>query len=196
MNTKAKIKKSNSTPVKEIILSNNLINEILQRAEKLNLPNWYLGAGCIAQTIWNYFHGYDLNKYINDYDLVYFDNSDLSYEAENKIIEKVKNEFKDLQINLDVKNQARVHVWYKEHFCYAISPYKNIEEAIDTWPTTATSIGVKIINDEFIYYAPFGTHDILSMIAKPNKVQITKEIYESKVERWKNCWPELKIEEW
>lgn len=181
---------------KEIILSNELIVEILTRAQKLNLPSWYLGAGCIAQTVWNHFHKFELNKNINDYDLVFFDDSDLSYEAEDKIIEKVKNELEDLSINIDVKNQARVHLWYNEYFGYSIKPYKNIEEAIDTWPTTATSIGVKFINNEFIYYAQFGLNDILNMIARPNKIQITKEIYEKKIERWKNCWPELKIVEW
>ena len=187
---------NNEERFKKIILSNNLILEILRRVEKLNLPIWYLGAGCITQTVWNHFHKYDLNKNISDYDLVYFDNNDLSYEAEDNIIEKVKAEFKDIQVDIDVKNQARVHLWYKEHFGYSIQPYKNIEEAIDTWPTTATSIGVKIINKEFVYYAPFGLNDIINMTARPNKVQITKEIYEKKVGRWKKCWPELKVVEW
>ena len=188
--------KSDAYLFQQILLKNDLIKEILKRSEKLDLINCYLGAGCVAQTVWNYFHNYDLNKNISDYDLVYFDDNDLSYEAENIVIEKLKDEFKDLRINIDVKNQARVQIWYKEYFGYSIESYKNIEEAINTWPTTATSIGVKFINNEFIYYAPFGLNDILNMIVKPNKAQIKQNIYEEKIKRWKKCWPKLKIVEW
>ena len=188
--------KSDAYLFQQILLKNDLIKEILKRSEKLDLINCYLGAGCVAQTVWNYFHNYDLNKNISDYDLVYFDDNDLSYEAENIVIEKLKDEFKDLRINIDVKNQARVHIWYKEYFGYSIESYKNIEEAINTWPTTATCIGVKFINNEFIYYAPFGLNDILNMIVKPNKAQIKQNIYEEKIKRWKKCWPKLKIVEW
>ncbi|MBU2491797.1 MAG: nucleotidyltransferase family protein [Bacteroidetes bacterium] len=180
----------------EIILSNYLIKEILQRIKKINLPDWYLGAGCIAQTIWNYLHGYDLNKNINDYDVVYFDRSDLSFNSENKTIQKINNVFKDLPVKLDIKNQARVHLWYEEHFGYSINSYENINDAINTWPTTATCIGVKITNGKFLYYSTFGLNDIFNMVVKPNKVQITKEIYENKTKRWEKCWPMLKILEW
>ena len=31
--------------------------EILGRGQHIDLPDWYLGAGCIAQTHWNYQHG-------------------------------------------------------------------------------------------------------------------------------------------
>lgn len=182
--------------LKEIIFKNGIVAEILYRAEKVNLPNWYLGAGCIAQTVWNYFHDYELNNNINDYDLVYFDENEMSYEAEDLIIEKVKDEFRDLHINLDVKNQARVHLWYKEHFGYSIKPYNNIEDAISSWPTTSTSIGIKIINDKLVYYAPFGINDLMNMTVRANKKQITMDIYEGKIERWKKCWPKLNIIEW
>lgn len=188
--------KNDALLFQKILLQNVKIKEILERTGSLNLPNWYLGAGCISQTIWNYLHGYNLNKNIFDYDLVYFDESDLSYEAENRAIELCKSEFKDLQIKLDIKNQARVHCWYKDHFGYQINPYKDIYKAIESWPTTATSIGIKTENEEFQYFAPFGLDDIYNMIVRPNKIQITREIYEKKVERWKKCWPKLKIIEW
>jgi len=47
----------------------------------LNLPAWYLGAGCVAQTIWNRAHGKAPGADILDYDLVYYDR-DLSEERE------------------------------------------------------------------------------------------------------------------
>lgn len=48
------------------------------------MTNWYLGAGCIAQTVWNFFHDFEptIGIGIADYDLVYHDASDLSLEAQ------------------------------------------------------------------------------------------------------------------
>ena len=31
--------------------------DCLERLAVLELPGWYLGAGCIAQTVWNAAHG-------------------------------------------------------------------------------------------------------------------------------------------
>jgi hypothetical protein len=45
-------------------------------------------------------------------------------------------------------------------------------------------------------YAPCGTNDIFDKIIRPNKVQITKEIYETKVKRWISFWPDLTIIPW
>ena len=67
-----------------IVLKNSAMQTILERTPELSLPNWYLGAGCIAQTVWNFLSRRDLLININDADLVYFDDTDLSFEAEAK----------------------------------------------------------------------------------------------------------------
>ena len=123
----------------QIILKNAAINKVLETAGKLMLPNWFVGAGCIAQTVWNKFHGFDLTNNITDIDFVYFDDADLSFEAEDKIIKLVKETFSHIPIDIDVKNQARVHLWYGKHFGYDIAPYASIYDALKSWPTTATS---------------------------------------------------------
>lgn len=179
-----------------LLIANKPIWKIIEQAELLNLPDWYIGAGCIAQTVWNHYHGYELSAYINDIDFVYFDNSDLSYEMENRVIESVKNKFADSAIPIDVKNQARVHLWYKEHFGYDIQAYRSIHEAIQTWPSTATSIAVKMVKGKFNVYAPFGTNDLFNLIVRPNRKQITEKIYHSKITRWQKHWPNLQIVDW
>ena len=178
---------------KEIIFSNEILSNILTNAENVGLDCYYIGAGCIAQTIWNYQMNRELNYGISDIDFVYYDSSDLSFEAEQKIIEKVKKELNICLINLDIKNQARVHIWYKEHFGYDIKPYRSLEEAINTWPTTATSIGVRLESNKLKIYAPFGLNDVLGLIVKANKAQITEKIYMQKVNKWKTKWLSLKI---
>ena len=167
----------------------------MKQAENIGLQSYYIGAGSIAQTVWNYQLGNDLMYGISDFDLVYFDNSDLSHEQELNVLEKIKSLFND-NFELDVINEARVHLWYKEHFGFSIEPYTSLEMAINTWPTTATSIGVKLENNQLVVYAPFGLNDLFGGIIRANKKQITKEIYENKSQKWLKLWPSLNYVFW
>lgn len=180
--------------LKDIILQNEIIVRILEKARGLCLPNWYLGAGAIAQTVWNHKSGLPLNNGIKDYDLVYFDD-DLSEEKQADYIQKAGELFDELSV--DIVNEARVHLWYKQQFGKEIQPYTSTESAINTWPTTATSVGVRM-NDsgELKIYAPYGLKDLMNLIVRPNKVLITEEIYLQKVEKWTKSWNNLKIIPW
>jgi len=176
---------------------NDVVSEILNQAPALAMPNWYLGAGCIAQTVWNLVHGFRPTAGIKDYDLVYHDASDISFEAEAPYVEKAVRLFANLRATVEVKNEARVHLWYKRHFGYEIGPYLSVEAAIDTWPTTATCVGIRRqVNGTFTVYAPFGLNDLFGLIVQPNKKQITREIYETKTDRWLRQWPKLRRIPW
>jgi hypothetical protein len=126
----------------EAIATNDVLWECLHRLPVLELPDWYLGAGCIAQTVWNLAHGKPLNDDILDYDLAYFD-PDVSEDAEARVAQRAKDLLMDLPVRVDAKNQARVQLWYPRKFGYAIQPYQSTEDAISTWPTTASAIGVR-----------------------------------------------------
>jgi len=180
----------------QILEKNKSVQFILEKADKLNMPNWYLGAGGIAQTVWNMRHGFDPENGIKDYDLVYYDANNISYEAEDLFIQRGQEIFKDIPVLVEIRNQARVHLWYKKHFGKSINQYESVEAAIRTWPTTATSVGVKKENGEFRVYAPFGLDDLLSMVIRANKIKITEKIYQDKVDRWIKIWPNLTIVPW
>ena len=180
-----------------ILMSSELIHTAITRATQLNLENYYIGAGCITQTVWNYLSGYPAHHGIKDIDFVYYDSKNLEPDAENKVIAQVKHLYSDLKIEIDVKNQARVHLWYQDHFGYPIAPYKSLEAAINTWPTTASAIGVRIDQTgKLKVYAPFGLNDLFGRIVRANKAQITKEIYEKKATSWSSKWPDLKVIPW
>ncbi len=179
----------------KILRDNQPLYRVIEKSQELNLPEYYIGAGCIAQTVWNYQNGNPLLNGINDIDFVYFD-SDLSPESENTVIQAIQSGFPNCPLKLDIKNQARVHVWYKDHFGYDIIPYDSIESAINTWPTTATSVGVRLQDNQLQVYAPFGLNDLFSQIVRPNKAQITEEIYDKKVHKWGHAWPNLTIIPW
>jgi Uncharacterized protein conserved in bacteria len=76
--------------LEDIVMSSEIINMVLKRAKQLKLDNYYIGAGCVTQTVWNYLSMYPLDYGIKDIDFVYFDNSNLDLEAENRVIMQVK----------------------------------------------------------------------------------------------------------
>ena len=89
-----------------------------------------------------------------------------------------------------------MHLWYKDRFGYAIKPYLSSADAIATFPTTATAVGVRRIRGELECCAPFGLDDLFGLVVRPNKTQITRAIYEAKVERRRSIWPRLTVLPW
>jgi hypothetical protein len=179
-----------------IIKQNEDLMKVFDALDKLAITNYYVGAGAIAQSIWNYKTGKDINFGISDIDIVYFDPTNNSKEQESKLRESLKDILGDFPLWLDIKNQARVHLWYKEKFGYDILPYESLEAAINTWPTTATAIGVRKIKEDWVIYAPFGLKDVMNLRVIANSRSITEEIYMNKVMKWKVKWPELDFLEW
>ena len=180
----------------ELISQSKTLTSILERSPDLQIPNWYFGAGCLAQTVWNLKTGNEPNAFINDVDWVYFDPSDLSREAEQRTEDLVRQHFNDIPLKFDVKNQARVHTWYAQKFGYEIVPYQSIHEAIGTWPTTATAVALTMTSKQPSVFAPYGLKDLMAVVARANKKQITEEIFLSKTNKWKKCWPSLRVIPW
>src|ERR1700716_1433021 len=85
---------------------NELLVEVLARAAKLDLPGWYLTAGCVFQTVWNVVTDRPPTEGIKDYDLFYFDDSDLSWDAENEVIKAGEDAFRDLPAAVEIRNEA------------------------------------------------------------------------------------------
>ncbi len=175
---------------------NPVAQRVLGVANDMGLANWYLGAGGVAQSVWNLRHGFEVSDGIKDYDLVYFDPSDLSPETEDFLEAEVVRALADPSVVVDVKNEARVHLWYLERFGRHLDPYTSTEDAIATWPTTASSVGVRRDEQGFVVCAPFGLSDLLGMVARPNKAIVTRDVYEEKVSRWNARWTNLRVIPW
>ena len=179
-----------------VLRANPVCAAILDGAATLGLPDWYLGAGAVSQTVWNSVHGRSPGANIADFDLVYFDADDLSEEAEKAAEAAAVSLFGRFAVRIDVTNEARVHLWYEHKFGVNLEPYASVEAAIATWPTTASSIGVASRNGRFSVHAPFGTDDLWALIVRPNKTLVTRQVYEAKAARWSAIWPRLTIIPW
>ena len=169
---------------------------MLERWADIGLPDAWLVAGAIAQTVWNAKSGLPPEHGIRDMDIVYFDDTDLSAEAEAAEEARIRTLFSNIPVKADVKNEARVHLWYESRFGTAIPPYKSAEDAIATFPTTATAIGVRPGEGGLEVTAPFGLADLCAMAVRPNKAQVSADIYAAKVARWRELWPALDIRPW
>jgi hypothetical protein len=184
------------TRLEAALAQNRSLFELLSRFDEIGLPDGWVVAGAIAQTVWNLAFGKPAELGIKDVDLVYFDQHDLSPEAEAAHEHRLRHLFHHLPIRLDVKNEARVHLWYEARFGYPIAPYSSAADAIATFPTTATGLGVRRNGTEFECCAPFGLEDLFGLVVRPNKRQITRAIYDAKVQRWRPLWPGLTFVPW
>ncbi|MBA3778998.1 MAG: nucleotidyltransferase family protein [Chloroflexi bacterium] len=142
------------------------------------------GAGAVAQAVWNDAHGFVPTYGIGDYDLVYFERADPSEPAERRAETSARSILADLGVTLDVTSEARVHEWYPQRFGRTIAPYRSTKDAIATWPTTATSIGVRRERSgQVTFCAPFGLDDLLALVVRPNKAIVARDVFEAKVGR-------------
>lgn len=143
-------------------------------------------AGAIAQTVWNHRTGRAPGHGMADIDIVYFDPDDLSAQAEKVAEARLTRLFAALPVRLDVKNQARVHLWYEARSGRAIQPYRSVDDAIATYPTTATAIGIRPDGAGGIACcAPFGTDDLFALVVRSNYRLVSQAVYEAKAERWR-----------
>ncbi|PVY64452.1 nucleotidyltransferase-like protein [Paracidovorax citrulli] len=67
---------------------------------------------------------------IKDYDLFYFDDQDLSESGEKAAQAHADSVLSDLGITVEVANQARVHLWYPQHFGRPCPPLTSSEDGI------------------------------------------------------------------
>src|ERR1044072_8023406 len=103
----------NADDIRELALRNPANDALLDELMRLGLPDAWIVAGCLAQTIWNLRTGRPLGHGIDDYDVFYFD-PDLSWAAEDRVIARLAETSARLGIRIEVRNQARVHLWYQQ----------------------------------------------------------------------------------
>lgn len=187
--------------VENILRKSNTIMTILEVLEKYaqedsTFKDYYLAAGCINQTILNDFHGYNLDYGIEDYDIVYYED-DTSYEKEDQRIKNIQNKLiKIKDISLDIKNQKRVPIWYYEKYHKKKKEYTSVEDAISSWTSTITCIGVRLEEGKMIITSPYGLDDLINMIIRPVKKETSRINYYEKAKKWQKKWPKLKIISW
>jgi hypothetical protein len=176
-----------------LALKNDVNRAILDRLPALDLPDVWLVSGSLFQTIWNLQTGRAVDHGIKDYDVFYFD-PDTSWEAEDAAIRRCAALFSDMGAEIELRNQARVHLWYEEKFGTPYPPLGSATKGIDRFLAPACMVGIQPGSGGMATYAPRGFDDIETMTIRPNRApNFSADRYAEKAARWKEKWPELTV---
>lgn len=167
--------------------------ELLARLPLLSIPQCHLTAGCLFQALWNQQSGQPVDWGVNDYDVFYFDDTDLSYEAEDQVIQRVNAACADLDVKIEVRNQARVHLWYPERFGRPYRPLTSARDGIGRYLVACTCVGVDVATGE--WYSPDPLDDLVAGILRINPRFADPVQFRRKALSYQQRWPWLQIVE-
>jgi uncharacterized protein len=178
-----------------ILTATPLLMQVLSVARYLSLPDWLVFSGAIYQPVLNNLTGRPLDYGIKDYDLAYFDASDLSYEAEDAVIRRVRAPFDEpLRSMVQVRNQARVHLWFEGKFGEQYPPLSRTAEALERFTSATFAVGVRLEPDDRLHIeAPFGLADLFALRLRPNPRRKTVHFARTAADV-RRRWPELVID--
>ncbi len=172
-------------------LSNPVNAELLQRLDSLRLPQCHLTAGCLFQAVWNRQTGRAPDWGVKDYDVFYFDAADLSWEAEDRVIRAVQALTADLRVTVEVKNQARVHLWYRDRFQADYPQLTRTTDGIDRYLIACTCVGIDTRSRTL--YAPNGLDELQRGILRMNPRFAQPDMFRDKARSYQERWPWLSI---
>ena len=153
----------------DIVWADPLIRDALTRARRFGLPDWRIVSGALYNSVWNVLTTRPSGYGIKDIDLFYFDATDLSYEAENDVIEAGATIFSDTPVPVEIRNQARVHLWFPAKFGRSCPRYASSDHSIEHFASKTHAVGVRLCADDALdLVAPFG---LLSSRAKQSDRQ-------------------------
>jgi len=171
---------------------------LLERLPFLGLSDAWLVAGCLFQTVWNLCSGLPATANIKDYDVFYFDASDLSESAEQAVQARASALFADLPITVEAKNQARVHLWYERWFGYPYTPLQSARNGIERFLVPCTCVGLQPAAHQRVeastLYAPYGLEELYAGLLKPNPACPHLPLFRAKAESYRQRWPWLTVQ--
>jgi len=178
-----------------IVTESPVLMTVLERASALSLPDWWLVSGAIYNQVWNHLTGRPEMYGVKDIDLFYFD-PDTSYAAEDRQIRRAAAAL-PMQPPVELRNQARVHLWYPQRFGQAYPTLTRSAEAIDLFASRTHCVGLRLTGaGQFDLYAPYGLDDIFAFRLTPNTRLDNRATHAAKAARQVALWPELTVVPW
>jgi len=178
----------------EIVRADPGLMHVLRTVRSLDLPDWRVFSGAVYQSVWNAMTGRPVGYGRKDYDLGYFD-PDTSWDAEDVFIKRVAAAFEEpFRSEVEVRNQARVHLWFGDRFKESYEPLPDTDTALTRFVAPAFSIGVRLEDDDAISVAaPFGLEDMFALTLRPNPGRPRATGWDKAVASARRRWPELTV---
>ena len=169
---------------------------------EMDLRCW-VGAGAVRDLAWDTWFSVDAGRHpadfdgsrVKDLDVVYFDARRTDRELEAHLEEALARHRPD--VVWDVKNQAAVHLWYRERFGATVDPLTSVSGAVGTWPETATAVAVALTPGGTIeVLAPLGLEDLIAGVHRRNPRRVSVAEYRARMERKQPAvrWPRVRVQ--
>jgi hypothetical protein len=94
-------------------------------------------------------------------------------------------------VNVEFKNQGRVHLWYSQRFGGTYSRLESARDGIDRYLVAGTCIGLDVVTGEV--YAPYGLEDLDDGVLRINPANPRPDLFEQKAKSYQVRWPWLKV---
>jgi hypothetical protein len=178
----------------EIVRADPDLMHVLTVARSLELPDWRIFSGAVYQTVWNALGGRPVGYGRKDYDLGYFD-PDTSWDAEDVVIRRAADAFEEpFRSQVEVRNQARVHLWFKDRFGEDYEPLSCTDEALGRFVAPAFAVGIRLEADDRVSVAaPFGLEDVFDRVIRPNANRPRARGWDRAVGSAVARWPEVRV---
>lgn len=178
----------------DIVRADPGLMHVLTTVRGLGLNDWRVFSGAVYQSVWNAVTGRPVGYGRKDYDLGYFD-PDTSWDAEDVVIKCVAAAFEEpFRSEVEVRNQARVHLWFPDRFGEPYEALSGTDEALARFVAPAFAVGVRLEADDTIsIVAPFGLEDMFSLTLRPNPNRPLAKGWDKAVASARARWPELTV---
>ena len=178
----------------QLIRSTPWLMSMLEAVRACDPPDWLVGAGVIRNLVWDHLHQYQTPTPLADIDVIFFDPQDVRPERDRMVQQQLAQTLP--LVPWEATNQAAVHLWYEDVFGFSVPPFHSSEEAVGTWPETATSVAVRLQPSDDIYIvAPFGLSDLFNMVLRRNQCRVTREQFVQRLHSKQilRKWPHVQV---
>lgn len=183
--------------LEDIVRSQPVLMAVLTGLRDMALPDAWLVSGAVYNVVWNHLTGRPALTGIKDVDLIYFDPADLSYDAEDRVIKAAEVVFSGLPLPVELRNQARVHLWFPQKFGIVVTPLTHSTEALTRYASRTHAVAVRLEGDDTLTIeTPFGLEDLFAFRITPNAVLDNRAAHDAKGARAKSVWPEITVVPW
>ncbi|MDO3686492.1 nucleotidyltransferase family protein [Micromonospora sp. C28ISP2-4] len=180
----------------DLIRSSTWLVRVLETVRDESLADAWVGAGVLRDLVWGERYGSGFSPArVRDVDVAFFDPHDLSRSNDDRVTEQLRTRLPG--VPWEAKNQAAVHIWYPGKFGGgAVEPLKSIQDAVNTWPETATAVAVRLDADDAVEIcAPLGVGDLLNGVWRrnPRRVTIAQSLTRLERHQPRTRWPGVTV---
>ncbi|MFG1765873.1 nucleotidyltransferase family protein [Micromonospora parva] len=187
---------ADESELRELVAGNRWLTRALTVVRDSGLPDAWIGAGVLRDLVWGerYGHGFDPAT-VRDVDVVFFDPTRLTREDDDRATARLTAAWP--QPPWEARNQAAVHTWYAAKFGgEPITPYRDVAEAVATWPEYATAVAVRLDSaDRLEVCAPYGLADLLGGVWRHNPARVGVALSRRRLARHRPAqrWPGVTV---